>query len=345
MKISVIIKALNEEANIARAIESALRAVAPFGGQVVVADSLSTDRTIEIALQYPVRVVQLVEAAERCCGIAPQLGYQHCSGEYVYLLDGDMELDEGFIKTAIELLDKHPDVAGVGGFIPEIRAMNMQFRGRMKRVERYRAKEPQEAKCLSGGGLYRSSSIDSVGYFSDRNLQAYEEYDLGSRLRLKGWRLLQLPMRAADHYGYMLSTLGLLWHKWRRGSYISQGQIIRAAVENGYADRVFRDIFALRLSGAVWLYWVTVLIALLATPYHLVVGSVALLGIVFVILVVGSRHGSLRSGMFSVANWHLLAVNALPGLVSTRRSPVERIASRVLREPSPNTDRQVQAAP
>ena len=41
MKVSVIIKALNEEANIARAVESAIRTVASIGGEVVVADSVS----------------------------------------------------------------------------------------------------------------------------------------------------------------------------------------------------------------------------------------------------------------------------------------------------------------
>ena len=44
--VSVIIKALNEEKHIARAIESALRAVSTVGGEVILADSASTDRTV-----------------------------------------------------------------------------------------------------------------------------------------------------------------------------------------------------------------------------------------------------------------------------------------------------------
>lgn len=343
MKVSVIIKALNEEANIARAVESALRAVAPYGGEVVVADSASTDRTVEIAMRYPVKVVQLEDGSERCCGIAPQLGYQHCSGEYVYILDGDMDLDAEFVKTAIDLLEADPHLAGVGGFVPEMRAVNLQFRGRMKRVQQYRAKEPKDAKCLSGGGIYRRSSIESVGYFSDRNLKAYEEYDLGARLHLKGWRLVHLPMHAADHYSYMLSTLGLLWHKLRGGAYVSQGQIIRAAVENGYAGHMFRDIFVLRLSAAIWLYWLAVLIALVASPHQAAVGGAALFGIVCGIILVASRHRSLYSGIFSIVNWHLSAFSAVLGFVMPRRSPTARIASRILQEPAPNSDNRMPA--
>lgn len=343
MKVSVVIKAYNEESNIARAIESSLRAVAPFGGEVIVADSVSSDRTVEIAMQYPVKIVQLEEPSERCCGIAPQLGYQHSSGEYIYILDGDMELDGEFLKCAIDLLEREADVAGVGGFIAETRAMNLQFQRRMKRVLQQRAKERKEAKCLSGGGLYRRSSIESVGYISDRNLEAYEEYDLGARLRAKGWRLVHLPMRAADHYSHALGTLQLLWFKLRTGSFLSQGQIVRTALLNGYLPAAFREIFALRLSAAVWLYWAVVLLALLLLPYRLATIGLVLVAIVGLALVLGIRHGSLGSGLLSVVTWHLLAFIAAPGFFRRRRSPIDKIASRPLLDCAPNAEARIQA--
>ena len=335
-KVSVIIKALNEETNIARAVESALRAVAPFDGEVIVADSVSSDRTVEIASRYPIKIVQLANAQERCCGIAPQLGYQHSSGEYVYILDGDMDLDPEFVKAAIALLEREPDIAGVGGFIPEMRAMNLQFKGRMKRVAQQRVREPRDVKCLSGGGLYRRSSIESVGYLSNRNLVAYEEYDLGTRLRVNGWRLRMLPIRAADHYSYTLGTLRLLWLKLRAGFYVSEGQIIRAAHQSGYLDRVFRDIFALRLSAMVWLYWLAVLLALVVVPYRLAVLGLAFAGVAAMIALITYRHRSLASGFNSVVDWHLLAVIGVAGLFGRWRSPTEPIASRVIKEQTPH---------
>ena len=42
-RVSIIIKALNEEARIEETIASALRAVALVGGEVILADSCSTD--------------------------------------------------------------------------------------------------------------------------------------------------------------------------------------------------------------------------------------------------------------------------------------------------------------
>ena len=68
------------------------------GGEVILADSYSTDRTVKIASRYPVRIVQLRHPEERCCGVGPQLGYQYAQGEFIYLMDGDMTLLEGFLE-------------------------------------------------------------------------------------------------------------------------------------------------------------------------------------------------------------------------------------------------------
>jgi|GEM_PF-4020271 len=51
--ISIQILTYNEEIDIADCLESAL-----ISDDVIVVDSLSTDRTLEIASQYPIRIVQ-----------------------------------------------------------------------------------------------------------------------------------------------------------------------------------------------------------------------------------------------------------------------------------------------
>jgi glycosyltransferase involved in cell wall biosynthesis len=69
--VSVIIKALNEERNIARAIESALAALNKVDGEIILADGGSSDRTVEIASRYPITIVQLTNASDRSCGSGP----------------------------------------------------------------------------------------------------------------------------------------------------------------------------------------------------------------------------------------------------------------------------------
>ena len=226
-RLSVIIKAYNEEENIARAITSSLQAVAPYQGEVILADGASTDRTVEIASRCPITIVVLRHPERRCCGVGPQLGFPHTDGEYVYMLDGDMELDASFVAKAIAYLDENPDVAGVGGAVLETRAPNSEFRSRINRLNRLSDKVA-DMFCLNGGGLYRRAALMDVGYMSDQNLHGSEEYDLGARLRGKGWRIVRLPDHAADHFAHQLKTLPLLWRRVRNGQLLSLGEVVRA---------------------------------------------------------------------------------------------------------------------
>ena len=77
MRLSVLIKTYNEGGKIAKCIKSVLDSVREIEGgvEIVVADSLSTDDTVEIAKNYDVKVVQLRAAEDRGCGTGVQLRF------------------------------------------------------------------------------------------------------------------------------------------------------------------------------------------------------------------------------------------------------------------------------
>ena len=52
-RVSIVIKALNEEKRIAAAIETSLHALRHIGGEVILADSCSSDRTIGTETRGP----------------------------------------------------------------------------------------------------------------------------------------------------------------------------------------------------------------------------------------------------------------------------------------------------
>src|SRR6185369_1992680 len=95
--------------------------------EIILADSLSTDRTTEIARTYPVKIVSLISTEDRSCGAGGQLGYQYSAGDYICLIDGDMRLYRGFLAAAIEALEATPNLAGVGGIIVEREAVNLEY--------------------------------------------------------------------------------------------------------------------------------------------------------------------------------------------------------------------------
>ncbi len=94
--ITVSIKTLNEAQGIEKTIDSVRKQLQPYPHQIIVADSLSTDNTRELAIAKGAMVVCLDNAADRCCGIGHQLGWLYSEGDYLLLLDGDMELEPGF---------------------------------------------------------------------------------------------------------------------------------------------------------------------------------------------------------------------------------------------------------
>lgn len=332
-RVSIIIKALNEEKRIAPCIESALAAVAPLGGEVILADSCSTDRTIEIAQRYPIVIVQLSNAAERCCGIGPQLGYQHSSGEYVYILDGDMEIRQEFLAQAVAFLDQHPDVGGVGGQVVEHNVESLEYQARVERNATHMAAGAVDR--LDMGGLYRRSAVEQAGYFSNRNLHSYEELDLAARLRAHGWSLQRIAVPSVDHHGHSVSPYILLRKRWKSGYIMGSGEVVRAA----FGQRHFGELISslrevkLYLAATAWLL-LGVLVSVAAwawpgSPQALpLVSAAVFVALPFLALLL--RKGSLAKAFYAYTSLWSHCGGFLKGLVSRQADPSTPISSKVL---------------
>jgi len=106
VKLSVVLITCNEETNLARTLESVRPLVREGQGEIIVVDSGSTDRTVEIAKSYGARV--FVEAWK---GYAAQKNsaIEKATGDWILSLDADEELDgqlQSAITTALENLER-----------------------------------------------------------------------------------------------------------------------------------------------------------------------------------------------------------------------------------------------
>jgi GT2 family glycosyltransferase len=334
--VTIVIKALNEERNICAAIESCLAALVQVDGEVVLADSCSIDATVVLASRYPVRVVQLAHASERCCGIGPQLGFQHARGEYIYLLDGDMRMAEGFLQQALAFLAQHPEVGGVGGRLAELNSESMEYRERMLRAAPHLA--PGEVDRLDGGGLYRRRAIEEAGFLSDRNLHSYEEFDLGARLRALGWKLWRMPVDAATHSGHDAPPYRLLLRRWRTRYVCGLGEMLRGAMGRPHLRLVLRGVRELRIYAAVLVWW----LLLLVVPFGPLTAAARVAAFAFVaaapIAFMAWRKRSAGRALYSVVSWCFQTAGMVFGLLRPRVSPRSPIASRVLHEPPRSTE-------
>ncbi len=327
--VTIVIKALNEERHIAAAIESAIAALEGMRGEIILADSASTDRSVETAAKYPIKIVSLTSIADRSCGAGVQLGYQYSSGHYICLIDGDMRLHKQFLPAAIEFLKTHPQFAGVGGMIVECETGNFEY------VKRASAHDPErlpgEVDRLDCGGVYRREAIEATGYMGDRNLHGGEELELGMRLRALGWRLARIEMPAIDHHGHAGNSYALLRRRWVTGYAYATGEILRAT----FGGRVFRLAprklrWELFLFAAVHGWWLSLIAApFLAGGFIATATAVAGLGLLpFAAMSLRCRSAGL--GVYSVTAWNVYAAGIWPGLLRRRVDPARWIPSAVI---------------
>lgn len=318
MKVSVIIKALNEERNIVRAIESALAAVVKAGGgEVILADSLSTDCTVELASRYPIRIVQLIDPSDRCCGVGAELGYRVARGEYLYILDADMELSGDFLVAAVAALDADPRLGGVGGLVEEMHISNAEFRRRVEEGDAHT--KFGEVDCLNMGGLYRKSTVERIGYLTNRNLHSYEEYELALRLRAAGWRLLRLNFPAVKHYGHTDTSFKLLWRRWCGRYAWGAGELLREVWGKPYLKEALGGVVQYRLSVLVVIWWFFLLFSLVGGIYQPILWWVLAL-LLLLPLVFGVLHKrSLVDGLYMFISQNVHTVGVIMGFLSPQR--------------------------
>jgi glycosyltransferase involved in cell wall biosynthesis len=93
--LSVVIITFNEEANLARTLESVQPLVAGGKGEIIVVDSGSTDRTVEIAKSHGAKVF-----VEDWKGYAAQKNsaIEKAAGDWILSLDADEEVETGLAE-------------------------------------------------------------------------------------------------------------------------------------------------------------------------------------------------------------------------------------------------------
>jgi GT2 family glycosyltransferase len=331
--ISFVVKTYNEEAKIAACLESILAATqeVPNPCEVIVADSVSADSTVEIAKRYPVKVVQFANPLERGCGAGVELGFQHSKGEWLFFIDGDMTLCPGFLPKALAHLVANPKLAGVAGVLVDTAVRNTFDH---YRVVNEVGRQARAEKSLGGGGLYRRSAIAACGaYAANQNLKGWEESELGMRLRSGGFALERLGIEAIRHTGHNQSTWSMLRSLWRSRRAMSSGVLIKQAWPHAWRWVPVR-MMAAPLGVIAWwaLFVLSVALGLSVGSWVLSLGLLGLMALGFVAFAV--RKKSLQHALMSFGLWHFHGATILCGLFEPTVGPLQSIQSRVLHTPA-----------
>ena len=260
-KLGLVAIGRNEGERLARCLSS-IRAVR----KRVYVDSGSTDGSVALARNEGVSVVDLpvppkfTAARARNAGLA-QLLAANPTLEFVQMVDGDCEVQPGWIEAALAILQAEPDLALVFG----------RRRERFPDRSVYNALCDDEWNCpigessgCGGDALFRVPALRQVDFYNPAMI-AGEDTELSMRLRKRGWRLRRVDVEMTLHDA-AITRFPQWWSRTRRsGHAYGEMAFLHPDARDPHWPRTVRRII---FWGAAMpmLFLTSVLLALIVSP-------------------------------------------------------------------------------
>jgi len=156
MQLSVVIITFNEEANIGRTLESVQPLVSDGKGEIIVVDSGSTDRTVEIAKSLGANVF-----VEEWKGFAAQKNsaIEKASGNWILSLDADEEAESTLTDELLFVFRGRSPASDLNARIERVKALTYLST---------RATRKQMRALMKSAGSPDSFFVEITGYFVSR---------------------------------------------------------------------------------------------------------------------------------------------------------------------------------
>lgn len=206
--------------------------------RVVVVDNGSGDDSVAwLASDWP--EIEVVRLAQNI-GVTRALNVclDAADGEFVALLNNDLELDARCLSELVEALQAHPQAASAGGKLLDFHQRQVidgagdvfTWRGTGHRrghgeTDRGQYEQPRAIFGACGGAaVYRRSALQEVGPFDEDFYAFFEDVDWSLRAQLAGYQCRYVPSAIAYHMGSATIGRGLSdftrYQLWRNGIWL-----------------------------------------------------------------------------------------------------------------------------
>ena len=243
-------------------LHACLRSLIGLVDQLVYVDSGSTDGSVEFARQLGVEVVELDISKPFTMARGRNAGFARLEQilpriEFVQFVDGDCEVESGWIATATAALNSNPARGAVCGDRAE-RFPEDSLYNRLTDME-WRGPAGDVAFC-GGDVLMRVAALRQTGGYLEHMI-AGEDPEICVRLRQKGWKLLRLDMPMTKH-DVAMRHFSQWWKRTvRSGHAYAEGAWIHSkSSERPWQHEVRRNFF--------WGLLFPITITVLAIPTH-----------------------------------------------------------------------------
>lgn len=265
MKTAVVILNWNTNGYLEKFVPGILHSLEGTDAELVVADSASTDGSMEMmAEKFPeVRRITLDKNYGFTGGYNRALSM--IEAEYYVLINSDIEVQDGWLQPLTETLDRNPEVGAcapklhswyekdmfeyagaAGGYLDSFgfplcrgRIMNM--------VEKDEGQYDSPADVFWATGaclMIRSSLFRELGGLDDRFFAHMEEIDLCWRLQLNGYRIRIVPQSTVYHLGGGTLPQTSPWKlklNYRNNLLMLENNLARTIALQGLSDKVNAD--------------------------------------------------------------------------------------------------------
>ena len=267
--ISIVIPAKNEEKMIARCIEGAINALKNIESwEIILVDSYSTDNTVEIAKQYPIKILRLKKEWFKSPHAGRYIGTINSSGKYIFFLDADMIVEEGWIETALDVLEKDEKLAGITGVMYNVLPNDsLSDKHRMKGII-------GNVQFLPGASIYKKKVLLKVNHFNPF-LKGNGEREIGHRIEKAGYNQLRVDKTICYH----LKKEYNLNESLEKASYfIGVGQFLKLHYNNKI---LFENIIRYK---TVFLYFTLILSMFILTVIAIILANLKIILYPFIIV-------------------------------------------------------------
>ena len=196
-KVSLYIPCYNARRYLKECLEGVLRQTCKID-EILVIDDGSTDGSLAIARNYPVRVIR----HNRNKGLAAvrNTAFKESRNDLVAALDADCLADPEWLEGLMRCFD-NKDIVGAGGRLLEKNTAGLADKWRLAHMKQDWGNDVvYDPLFLYGNNsVLRKSAVKKAGFYNERFKSNYEDIDLSSRIYACGSRMVYQPAALVEH--------------------------------------------------------------------------------------------------------------------------------------------------
>ena len=214
--VSFVIGTFNSEEFIEGCLNSIYNQDYSGNVEVIVVDNSSEDETREI-IRKKFPEVKLIVLPNSQYGASEMynIGFSSAHGEYIAKLDDDSEISSDWCNKLVQKFWRESEDLGI--IQTKIKEKNQTLYDTEEYIDKFKA-------C---GVMIKKSTLDEIGFFDENFFIQREDFELGHRFVLNGYKILvwpetetihkteNLPGNSTSNFKMRLNTRNQLWIIWK----------------------------------------------------------------------------------------------------------------------------------